>query len=87
MAIYEGEHKDEGGRKYWETIRVRAKKPTAFSGGGGEWDLVEIYPSSEEWGAYGWSYRTMILAEEKARELLGAGNSLEKRGALVGRGC
>ena len=67
IAIYEGEHRDEGGLKYWETIRVRASKPHPRSTE--SWALVELYPGDEHWGVGGFTYRDKERAMAKAREL------------------
>lgn len=58
-AIYIAEDED---LKNIEVVILRESKPHYLSG---KTENVLRYPSSEEWGVYGFTYRSMELAEKK----------------------
>ena len=59
-------------RKYkcesFEVIRIRRLEAHSFKGK--EYPTTEIYPRSEEWGKYGWTYRTLAEANRKFARLI-----------------
>ena len=48
---------------------VRILKHEAFSAFGKDFPAGESYPSSQQWGSDGWTYRTLEDAEQKFQEL------------------
>jgi len=48
---------------------VRIQKHEAFSAFGKDFPAGESYPSSQQWGSDGWTYRTLEDAEQKFQEL------------------
>lgn len=49
---------------HFEVVRLRVMKPTRFIA-----DPYEKYPSSEDWGTYGFTYRTIEEARERVGKL------------------
>lgn len=65
VAIYEQTKK--GQSPAYEVVILRMREARiAF---GMELPECEHYPSSEEWGTYGWTYRSLSEAERKFKEL------------------
>ena len=69
MAVYE---KTQGNYRGWEVVKIRIKMlpsltPSATKGIREEY---EAYPSSEEWGSYGWTPYTKERAFELMDELV-----------------
>lgn len=50
---------------HYEAVRIDQGPPHHLSTTDQEYDLVENYPSSEEWGYSGWTYKTLKEAETR----------------------
>lgn len=70
VAIYKRYKNPE--TPHWEVIIVREQKERAMSTPLGAVVLPhsELYPSSEQWGRYGWTYTDYPDARRKADSLL-----------------
>lgn len=69
VAIYE---QSKGPAITFETIVVREQNATTLELDGVKVDLEhrEIYPSSEQWGTYGWTTLDAFAAMRKARQVI-----------------
>lgn len=67
-AIY-AQHQESGRVQGYEVIRIREGKE--WSAFGKTYPAAEIYPSSEQWGTYGWTYSCLADAERRFRKLAG----------------
>ncbi len=67
VSIY---HQTKPGYKVeaFEVIRIRTARPSP--GTLVEYDLKEVYPSSEEWGRCGYTYKTLVQAGARAAEFV-----------------
>lgn len=66
LAIYERKH-STAQRPHFETIRIRVWPERTLHGR--MLPLQEAYPSSEQWGAHGWTYATLKEAQQKLAAL------------------
>lgn len=67
-AIYE-RHRIGSDHPHYEVIRIR--KHNGYSVGDGHIEPSEYYPSSEEWGTYGFTFSDKQDAFDKFDRLLG----------------
>jgi hypothetical protein len=59
-----------GGSVHFEVVMIkRATRDFAFPSGVVIENGSEIYPSSEEWGVYGWTFREMETAVVKFNQI------------------
>lgn len=78
VAIFE-RSKDGGKQSHFETVVLREDKAKSASfpptpkhpnGRKVDYPAQERYPSNEDWGNYGWTYKTLQEARLKASALL-----------------
>lgn len=70
VAIYSQkrpEHKVDG---HFEVVRIRRR--SARKAFGVQFEAGEYYPSSEEWGVFGWTYGDLVGAEGRVVMLTAA---------------
>ena len=68
-AIYERQRPDVS-KPHWEVVKPRTcPQREAF---GQVFEAQEVYPPSEEWGKYGFTYTTLADAQAKLKELTGS---------------
>lgn len=62
-------HKEGGRSPNLEVVVLRVRKASTFRVGGREIHSPEheSYPSNEDWGTYGWTFRAGDLAKAKAK--------------------
>ena len=77
-ALYSQTHKTSGIQRY-ETVILRVKKAGIAPGG---YDIPEreAYPTSREWGLYGWTFYTLSEARRDYERLVSQTMSLEEQG-------
>jgi hypothetical protein len=56
----------------YEVVKIQTGPPHPQDADRDLWDLVERYPSNEQWGTHGWSCQTLTAAENKAKDLADA---------------
>lgn len=78
VAIYE-RTKPEHSQPHYEVVIIREHK--ARDTGNFKVEAGEHYPSSEEWGIYGWTYGTLDLAKTRLAAVRGGvkGGSTPKK--------
>lgn len=75
IAIYHQTEEFDGQQKHrsYEVVKIRIRKPRTLFGM--EYPLMEVYPKSEDWGTYGWTYPTLEAAEKRFAGLVEAKGS------------
>ena len=61
-----------GSQMHFEVVRLRERKESTFERGGKVLTVpsVETYPRSEDWGTYGFTYRSLDQAKAKFQSML-----------------
>lgn len=67
VAIFEG--RADGRALEWEIIIVRIKRYPALHRGRSQWTHYEAYPTTPEWGRYGWTQNDQHRAWIKFNEI------------------
>ena len=68
VALYE---KMKGFHAGYEVVVIQLRKPKKHPFTGVDLPLREAYPSSEDWGTYGWTYTTLERAQARMKRLNG----------------
>lgn len=70
VAVY---RRWKGEACHWEVVVVREQKSRVMRTPSGCVDLphAELYPGSEQWGTYGWTYLDLEAAKRKASQITG----------------
>jgi hypothetical protein len=69
IAIYQ-KTKPSIGYVGYEVVRITLRPPHPFDANKDQYDRVEHYPSSSEWGAHGWTYQTLVQAKLRVAKSL-----------------
>jgi hypothetical protein len=69
VAIYQ-KIKPSIGYVGYEVVRITLRPPHPFDQKKDQYDRVEHYPASSEWGTYGWTYQTLDKAKFRFAKLL-----------------